>query len=184
MGRGRLTREDVKAIFSVIQVDRPSFLQGRSKSQVTAIINLWFESFRGYDADLVKAAAVNYLRHNPYEPKIADVQAEIDRLIDSVDENTVERCIKESWDAICGKRRFDELSDLSKEYWGSQGTIDALGNDEKTMYSVVAGQMQRRIPEMKLRKKARAEMPPQLVETVRGILEGGGHKLIESKTDD
>lgn len=167
-----MTREEVKAMITMIQLDRPNFPKVQTQEAMTMLIDLWFSAFGKYDSRLMRAAVYNFLKSNQYMPTIASVQEEVDKLIDAEDDVTVEHCIKESWDAICGGKKFEDLSEASREYWGSQMAIDALSYDESTTYSVVAGQMQRRIPLIKARQKARKEIDPKLALTIRRMLDG------------
>lgn len=167
-------------MIQLIRLEHPDFPKLKSSAEVGALIDLWTDIFGEYDSKVVRHAVNNFLRTNPYEPKIADIQAEIDKLIGAVDDQTVEACIKESWEAICGNRKFEALSPISREYWGSQQAIDAVGFDESTTYSVIAGQMQRRLPAIKARQNTRREMSPELESTIGKMLKG----VIDDVCDD
>ena len=164
---GCVNRDTIKTAIAIIQTDRPNFLKGETQEQLTMVVDLWLAAFRDYDTEIFMTAVARTLQKNPYNIKLADVNAEIENLCDAVNGDTVESCIKESWSAICGNRKFKELSALSQEYWGSQDAIDAVGYDENTTYSIIVAQMQRRLPIIMERRKTLSGITPQLVEKIR-----------------
>lgn len=160
-----MTREEVKAMIQLIQLDRPDFPKVQSQRAMTMLIDLWHDAFGQYDSILMRQAVNNFLKHNQYIPKIASIQAEIDALMCAANPETVESCIKESWQAIQGNKKFEDLSPASQEYWGTQAVIDAAGHDDTTTYAVIAGQMQRRLPSIMARHKTKAETPQAVIDS-------------------
>jgi hypothetical protein len=165
-----MNRDETRALIALLQLDRPEWPKLKTKEQFSAMIDLWTETFADYDSVIVRKAANNFLKHNPYDPKIADIQAEIDALAEAVSDNTIEKCIEESWKAICGSKTFKELSEPSRMYWGSQNVIDTAGYDEMTTYGVVAGQMQRRLPDIMARLKVKKEITPEIEVALKNML--------------
>lgn len=160
-----MTREEVKAMIQLIQLDRPEFPKVQTPQAMTMLIDLWHDAFGKYDSVLMRHAVNNFLKHNQYIPKIASIQAEIDAIECAANPETVESCIKESWAAIQGNKKFEDLSPAAQEYWGSQATIDAAGYDDSTTYAVIAGEMQRRLPSIMKRQKTLEETPIAVLES-------------------
>lgn len=164
---GCVNRDTIKTAIAIIQTDRSNFLKGATQEQLTMAVDLWLAAFRDYDSEIFMTAVARTLRKCPYNIKLADINMELENLCDAVNGDTVESCIKESWSAICGNRKFSELSALSREYWGSQDAIDTVGHDENTTYSIIVAQMQRRLPVIMERQKTLSGLTPQLVEKIR-----------------
>ena len=154
-----MTRDETKALIQYLSLHRPNFPRVDTQEEMGIFISDWLEAFQQYDSVIVRQAAASFLRHNPYEPKIADLQKEIDQLIDAHSES-VESVIDES--------------PLAQEYWGSQQAIDAVGYDENTSYAVIVGEMQRRLPTIRERQKTRATTPPQVTNAIRELLGSAG----------
>lgn len=157
-----MTRDEVKAMIALIQMDRPSYLKGVSAEQKTELINLWTEAFGQYDSRVMREAVMNFLRHNPYEPNMAGIQKEIDALINAVDDDTIEYYIEQARLAIAGNRKFEELPLPLQEYFQSQRTIDEYGYEEGFRQGVFVGQLKDRLPDIIARQKAREEMNPEV----------------------
>ena len=177
-----MTREDIKALIKMLSLDRPSFPRVTTQEDMTALINLWFDVFEDYDPALMRKAADNFLKYNPYEPTIAGINAEVEKLTKAVsEEEDIEKYIKESWAAVCGSKTFSDLSPVCQEYWGSQAAIDAVGFDEGTMYTVVKAQLERRLPDIIAKQKSRDQVnsDPRLADAVKKAITPGEVALLE-----
>ena len=154
-----MTRDEVKALIKMLSLDRPSFPRVQTQEDMTLLVNLWFDAFGEYDSVLMRKAANNFLKNNPYEPTIAGINKEVERLTHAVDESEdIEAYVKESWAAVCGSKSFDDLSPVCQAYWGSQAAIDAVGFDEGTLYTVVKAQLERRLPDIIEKQKTRNDI--------------------------
>ena len=164
-----------KKLLKILSTAYPKMYKDMSSEAKWEQVALYTDMFKDYPEEVVATALKAYIKVNEYPPTIAGIMKEINAMQASVSDDTIENCVKESWDAICGGRCYKDLSTLSQEYWGSQSAIDAMGMDEKTTLGVITGQMQRRLPEIIKRQKTRAELPME----VKSMLQGATSKLLE-----
>ncbi len=168
-----MDRTEIKKVLEILRVAYPRHYQNMTNSQLQAQINLYEMFFKNEKLEIMITALKEYIACNEFPPTVAGLNKALDTLKQVVSTDSVEFYVNESWKAICGILNFDDLSEVSQTYWGNPEAIRNLGYDERTSYSIVAGQMQRRIPEIIKRIETQKKIPPKVKELLRNQIEKG-----------
>lgn len=140
-----MTKRETIKLLAVLNAAYPNFFKDMDKQQKMAQIELYQSRFKDTPVEIVAVALERYIDTNTYPPTIAGLKAII---ADYQDGNKIDELWKEAWAAICGRCKFEKLSDSNKIFFGSQSAIDDIGLDTKTIQSVIKGQHLKRIKEI------------------------------------
>lgn len=167
-----MTEKEMQVALRILSTAYPRYFRDMTYEEKWEQVKLYMEMFGDIPENLFATALKNYIKDNEFPPTIAGLKKQIDILKGAVAEDTIESYIHEAWAAVEGSKKFEDLSDPVKEYFGSQRTIDAIGQDENTIYTVFVAQVQRRLPDILLRQKTKREMSPELKSTINNMLKG------------
>lgn len=143
-----MTKEQTQIIVGLIARAYPKHYANMTAQEKWEVVALYYDFFKDTPFEMMKSVVKEYISQNRFPPSIADLGEKIRYIVSTAEEMTVESCIVESWKAITGNKKFEDLSEPSKVYWGSQLSIDAVGYSEDAEYTVVRGQMQKRLPDI------------------------------------
>lgn len=168
-----MTKETMQKAMMILATAYPKYYANMDNKTKWEQLELYADMFKDVPEEAFAVALKNYVMDNEFPPTVAGLNKEIKRITGAVvPDHDIETYVKESWAAVCGSKSFGDLSPICQEYWGSQSAIDAVGFDEGTMYTVVKAQLERRLPEIIERHKAKEQVAsvPGLSEAVRTAL--------------
>lgn len=149
-----MNRNETIKLLAVLNAAYPSFFRGMSKTEKQAQIELYESRFKDFSAKIVAAALERYIDTNTYPPTIAGIKTIINAYQGG---SKIDELWEEAWKAICGRRKFADLSAANQKYFGNQSAIDELGLSGDTVMSVVKGQYLKRISEILEVKEAQTQ---------------------------
>ena len=140
-----MERKDIIGMLEMLRMAYPNNYSKMSSAEMSKQIEFYLNFFQEEPADLMRIAVEHYIETSRFPPTVAGLKDAVARLKAGPDVDTL---WKEAWSAICGNKKFDELSAANQKYFGNQSMIDNLGQDENTIQSVIKGQYTRRIGEI------------------------------------
>lgn len=155
-----MTKEQTQMIVGLIARAYPKHYANMTAQEKWEVVALYYDYFKDAPFELMQKIIKEYVGSNKFPPSIADLVERVEKVVGAEEEYTVESCIAESLRALRGDIRFENLSEPSKIYWGSQKDIDIMGYSETAEHTVVRGQMMKRLPSiiqnLKVRKSTEA----------------------------
>lgn len=174
-----MTHDGVIYLLELIDIAYGRARHDMTRKEMERTINLYMDVMSDIPDKLAAYALKQCIKTNKYPPRPAEILEKARIAVESRQDGGDELYIRESWEAIQGSRKFEELSDVGKEYWRSQKAIDAVGFDDSTVYTVFRGQMMRALPGIKERIRVRGEMPQSVRDEIdRMIAEPGAVEKI------
>lgn len=149
-----MEKDEVKILLEVLKTAYPKTYKGMNAMERKETLALYYEHFKAYPSQAVRAALDSYIDENEFPPTIAGIKKRLRHIEGGTD---YEATYQEYWKGICGSVKYADMCPLNKAYAGSQKALDELGVDERTVESVVRGQYMRRIPEIAERLRAEKE---------------------------
>lgn len=177
-----MTKETMQKAMAVLAGAYPKYYANMDNQKKWEQLELYTDMFKDVPEEVFAVALRNFIMENEFPPTIAGLNKEIKKLTGAVvPDHDIEAYVKESWAAVTGSKTFDQLSPICQEYWGSQAAIDAVGYDEGTMYTVVKAQLERRLPDIIERHKAKkqVESVPGLSDAIRKAISPGEAALLD-----
>lgn len=162
-----MTSKAISEILALIDVYYPEQPR-RTSADRARQLKAWGYVLADISDDSGRAAAMIWFKHNRYPPHVSDIVAGVESMTDAATDTGIEKYWAESWRAVCGDLKFNDLSDVSRAYWRNQRAIDAAGQSEKTIESVLKGQFMRVAPDIIKRIKTEKETPPDLARSLAG----------------
>ena len=179
-----MTHDGVIYLLELIDIAYGRARHDMTRQEMERTINLYMDVMSDIPDKLAAYALKQCIKTNKYPPRPAEILEKARIAVESRQDGGDELYIRESWEAIQGSRKFEELSDVGKEYWRSQKAIDAVGFDNSTVYTVFRGQMMRALPGIKERIRVRGEMPQSVRDEIdRMIAEPGAVEKINVSRD-
>lgn len=161
-----MTRDGVIFLLELRDIAYERNRRSRTRGEMERTINLYMDVMSDITDELAAYALKQCIKTSKYPPTPSEILEKAKIAVESRQGGGDEFYIRESWEAIQGSRKFEELSDVGKEYWRSQEAIDAVGYDENTIYTVFRGQMMRALPGIKERIRVRSEMPQTIRDAI------------------
>lgn len=149
-----MTQEDVQKLIKILQLNYPATYRGMTASDLKALIILWHDTFKEYDAKIVSEALKAYIKENEYPPTIAGLQKRIEKIERYI--NGDEIGIDEMWtvfrkavqNAYPGNTEelFDALPSPVQKFVGGHGELLKFGMlDMNEFRTITRGQFDRAV---------------------------------------
>lgn len=159
-----MTRDEVKQIVLMFSAMYPSTYGKFDDGMLRRQIDGYYAIFRKYNADVVKAAAMQHIKTSKFAP----VPSSLISIIESMErENEMSDLWREAWSAICGNKKFGELSRANQRWFKDQKVIDSLGQSEDTIESVLHGQYLKEIPKIIENISIEENVGPEIMELAK-----------------
>lgn len=120
-----MTREETKAILSILQVAYPHFYKGQTKDELTKALDLWSMMFLDEPARIVTEAVKALLTTLKFPPTIADVKEKINLITQPAPMTEIE-----AWNTVYkaisyynASENFERLPPILQKLVGSPGQL-------------------------------------------------------------
>lgn len=171
-----MTREETKKVLKVLSTAYPKHFANMSKADKLDQIDLYESMFAEYPAEIVVAALKAYIKNNEYPPSIAGLQKQIDLILPSREEDSIEL-----WNVLAKvckrgsrvtKEEFSELPETIRAWCGDVAQIKELSQmDAATFNTVTRGQFLKTVPTIVERKKACEALPESIRRQIKNETE-------------
>lgn len=162
-----MTRDGVIYLLELRDIAYGKNSRSMTRGEMERTISLYMDVMSDIPDEIAAFALKQHIRTSKFPPTPSEILDKAKIAVESTQMGGDEAYIRESWEAIRGSRKFEDLSEVGKEYWRSQEAIDAVGYDPNTIYTVFRGQMMRALPAIKERIRVRKEMP----EGIRNLID-------------
>lgn len=175
-----MTRDDTLSMLSLLKAAYPSFYAKMNQRDAIGVVDLWSEMFADEDVNVVKVALKTLIEtHNGFPPDIADVKAEIKRIVAAATgaktdaelwAQLEEAVTKHSAYAHECNEAFKKLDPIVQSYVGSPSALHDMGmGDSKTFHTVTRGLFMKAIPAMRQRIEYAAALPAGVKEHILAL---------------
>lgn len=175
-----MTRDDTLSMLSLLKAAYPSFYAKMNQRDAIGVVDLWSEMFADEDVNVVKVALKTLIEtHNGFPPDIADVKAEIKRIVAAATgaktdaelwAQLEEAVTKHSAYAHECNEAFKKLDPIVQSYVGSPSALHDMGmGDSKTFHTVTRGLFMKALPAMRQRIEYAAALPPGVKEHILAL---------------
>lgn len=165
-----MTRDGVIYLLELRDIAYGRKQRSMTRTEMEQTIGLYMDVLSDIPDEIAAFALKQHIRTSKFPPTPSEILDKAKIAVESMQGGGDEAYIRESWEAIQGNRRFEDLSDVGKEYWRSQKAIDAVGFDDSAVYTVFRGQMMRALPGIKERIRVRGEMPQSVRDEIDRML--------------
>lgn len=93
----KLTPADVVKILTLIRANYDGAYANTSSQEAELLVRFWYDCLREYDKEVVTEAVKNAIKKCEYAPRLANIVAEADALL-----NADEKSDEELWAELCG----------------------------------------------------------------------------------
>lgn len=175
-----MTRDEVWSMMTLLQSAYPRFYAKMGEADIFDVVDLWSEMFADDHVDVVKVALKSLIAtHSGFPPDIADVKAEIKRIVDAATgaktdaelwAELEEAVTKHSAYAHECNEAFKKLDPIVQSYVGSPSALHDMGmGDSKTFHTVTRGLFMKALPAMRQRIEYAAALPPGVKEHILAL---------------
>lgn len=161
-----MTKDEIKKMILYFRTVYSGFCED---SNLTDVLNVWFDAFKDEDSRVVGTAAKNYVRSNRYPPTIAGVFEQI-KLIKSQDTNTdlwamiVKAAGNGTYHSV---EEFEKLPEECKSFIGSPAALkDIAQADMGTLNTVVKGQFLKHVDSIKEHQEVQKGLPANVRQAI------------------
>lgn len=161
-----MTKDEIKKMILYFRTVYSGFCED---SNLTDVLNVWFDAFKDEDSRVVGIAAKNYVRANRYPPTIAGVFEQI-KLIKSKDTNTdlwamiVKAAGNGTYHSV---EEFEKLPEECKSFIGSPAALkDIAQADMGTLNTVVKGQFLKHVDSIKEHQEVQKGLPANVRQAI------------------
>lgn len=173
-----MTREDIKQIIKILQLNYPSTYRGMGKDSLKGLIDLWMEMFGKYEASIVGGALKSYIKDNEYPPTIAGLQKHIDLIESQMSGGSVG--VDEMWTAFRKavqsaypgntEELFKSLPVPVQKFVGNHGEILNFGLlDMNEFRTVTKGQFYREVSQRIEAEKEINKLPAEIKVMIENV---------------
>ncbi len=182
-----LSKQNIISMIGIIKANYPSSYKDTTREEFKIIVDLWYDMFKSYDYELVSSAFKKSLLKCKMPPTIADIQEQIDKLLEIGNS-----CDNEMWEDINSAIKkvvridifngteyftpegtinprekiqeiFNSLTDISKIFLGNYQTLWNYINYDEVSLSIEKTKFMKELPKIKEKVKVLKEMK-QLVQ--------------------